>query len=82
MSHHIIANRKHSAILSFLWLSSSIQNHPLVDRPRLSSSLILAISGLLVYAASYAALYLPGPNGRFGIPSHPHHPSLAHKPCH
>ncbi|KAH8906241.1 hypothetical protein BR93DRAFT_897722 [Coniochaeta sp. PMI_546] len=53
------------AVGSFLWLSSSVQHHPLVDRPRLSSALVLLISGIVSYVASFASLLLPGANGRF-----------------
>ncbi|KAB5584778.1 glycosyltransferase family 90 protein [Coniochaeta sp. 2T2.1] len=53
------------AVCSFLWLSSSVQHHPLIDRPRLSSALVLLISGLVSYLASFASLLLPGANGRF-----------------
>ncbi|KAK4193467.1 glycosyltransferase [Podospora australis] len=53
------------AVTSFLWLSNSLEDHQIIEQPRLSSSLILFIAGLCSYAVSYFSEWLPGANGRF-----------------
>ncbi|KAK1547061.1 capsular associated protein [Colletotrichum paranaense] len=50
---------------SFLWISSNVEGHSLIEYPRLSSVLILLLSGGLTWLASYLAAWLPGADGRF-----------------
>lgn len=50
---------------SFLWISSNVEGHSLIEYPRLSSVLILLLSGGLTWLASYLAPWLPGVDGRF-----------------
>ncbi|KAI3324808.1 glycosyltransferase family 90 protein [Xylariaceae sp. AK1471] len=52
-------------LASFIWLSCSLQKHYLIDQPRLSSFLLLLISGALAYGASLFSKWLPGADGRF-----------------
>ncbi|WQF87485.1 hypothetical protein CDEST_12499 [Colletotrichum destructivum] len=56
------------AVGSFLWISSNFEGHSLIVYPRLSSVLILLISGGLTWLASYVAAWLPGADGRFDEP--------------
>ncbi|KAJ0159321.1 Beta-1,2-xylosyltransferase 1 [Colletotrichum tanaceti] len=56
------------AVGSFLWISSNFEGHSLIVYPRLSSVLILLISGGLTWLASYIAAWLPGADGRFDEP--------------
>ncbi|OTA99390.1 glycosyltransferase family 90 protein [Hypoxylon sp. CI-4A] len=50
---------------SYVWLSCSLQRHSLIDQPRLSSFLLLLISGLIAFVASLFPQWLPGADGRF-----------------
>ncbi|KAI1338286.1 glycosyltransferase family 90 protein [Xylariaceae sp. FL0016] len=52
-------------LASFLLLSHSLQRHSLIDQPRLSSFLLLFVSGALALAASLFSKWLPGADGRF-----------------
>ncbi|KAI1500250.1 hypothetical protein F5X99DRAFT_386941 [Biscogniauxia marginata] len=52
-------------LVSFLWLSHSLQRHSLIDQPRLSSFLLLFISGAVAFIASLFSKWLPGADGRF-----------------
>ncbi|KAI0474707.1 hypothetical protein F4859DRAFT_481631 [Xylaria cf. heliscus] len=52
-------------LASFAWLSYSLQRHPLINQPRLSSFLLLLISGLSAFAVSLFSKWLPGADGRF-----------------
>lgn len=42
--------------------------HIETEKPRLSSFLILLISGLVSFGVSFFSSWLPGANGRFGKP--------------
>ncbi|KAK0657160.1 glycosyltransferase family 90 protein [Cercophora newfieldiana] len=53
------------AVASFIWLARSIENHQLIEQPRLSALLCLLISGVAAFVASFFSLWLPGANGRF-----------------
>ncbi|KAL2199083.1 glycosyltransferase family 90 protein [Corynascus similis CBS 632.67] len=53
------------AVTSFLWLAHSIEDHQVIEQPRLSSLLVLLIGALSSYGASFCAVWLPGTNGRF-----------------
>ncbi|KAK2042530.1 capsular associated protein [Colletotrichum somersetense] len=53
------------AVGSFLWISSNVERHSLIVYPRLSSVLILLVSGGLTWLSSYLAAWLPGADGRF-----------------
>ncbi|KAI2604701.1 glycosyltransferase family 90 protein [Hypoxylon sp. NC1633] len=52
-------------LASYIWLSCSLQRHSLIDQPRLSSFLILFISGSVAFGASLFSKWLPGADGRF-----------------
>ncbi|KAI2638381.1 hypothetical protein GGS21DRAFT_507961 [Xylaria nigripes] len=52
-------------LASFIWLSYSLNRHTLFNQPRLSSFLLLLISGSLAFATSLFAKWLPGADGRF-----------------
>ncbi|KAI0409767.1 hypothetical protein F4802DRAFT_33 [Xylaria palmicola] len=52
-------------LASFAWLSYSLQRHTLINQPRLSSFLLLLISGLSAFAVSLFSKWLPGADGRF-----------------
>ncbi|KAI1751872.1 hypothetical protein F4782DRAFT_503445 [Xylaria castorea] len=52
-------------LTSFIWLSYSLQRHTLISQPRLSSFLLLFISGLSAFAVSLFSRWLPGADGRF-----------------
>ncbi|KAK6860099.1 Beta-1-2-xylosyltransferase 1 [Apiospora arundinis] len=52
-------------LVSFFWLSYSVDKHSLIDRPRLSAFLLLLISGALAFTASFFSKRLPGNDGRF-----------------
>ncbi|KAI0548384.1 hypothetical protein F4679DRAFT_322370 [Xylaria curta] len=52
-------------LISFSWLSFSLQRHTLISQPRLSSFLLLLISGLSAFAVSLFSKWLPGADGRF-----------------
>ncbi|KAI1081914.1 glycosyltransferase family 90 protein [Whalleya microplaca] len=76
-------------LASFLWLSCSSQRHSLIDQPRLSSFLLLLISGAVAVIASLFSKWLPGADGRFdsdailkGMQSSlPHRPRRFYVPC-
>ncbi|WYZ44081.1 hypothetical protein EsH8_VII_000517 [Colletotrichum jinshuiense] len=53
------------AVVSFLWFSGNLEKHSLIEYPRLSSVLILLISGGLTWLASFISAWLPGADGRF-----------------
>ncbi|KAH0530048.1 hypothetical protein TsFJ059_004723 [Trichoderma semiorbis] len=53
------------SVLSFVYISHSLERHSLTERPRLSSLLVLLLSGLIVYGLSAAAKFIPGADGRF-----------------
>ncbi|VBB71571.1 Putative Glycosyltransferase Family 90 [Podospora comata] len=53
------------AVTSFLWLINSVEDHQIIEQPRLSSTLILLIASLTSYAISHFSGWLPGANGRF-----------------
>ncbi|KAK0667703.1 family 90 putative glycosyltransferase [Cercophora samala] len=53
------------AVTSFLWLINSVEDHQIIEQPRLSSTLILLIASLTSYAISHFSDWLPGANGRF-----------------
>lgn len=85
------ANNLCSSVLSFVYISHSLERHSLTgtssnfnslistqstnfytkkaktpqERPRLSSLLVLLLSGLIVYGLSAAAKFIPGADGRF-----------------
>ncbi|UKZ49335.1 hypothetical protein TrVGV298_003581 [Trichoderma virens] len=52
-------------VLSFVYISHSLERHSLTERPRLSSLLVLLLSGLICYGLSAAAKFIPGADGRF-----------------
>ncbi|KAI0452533.1 hypothetical protein F5B21DRAFT_483307 [Xylaria acuta] len=52
-------------LASFSWLSYSLERHTLINQPRLSSFLLLLISGLSAFAVSLFSKWLPGADGRF-----------------
>ncbi|KAH6853560.1 glycosyltransferase family 90 protein [Chaetomium sp. MPI-CAGE-AT-0009] len=52
-------------VTSFLWLANSLEDHQVIEQPRLSSLLVLLIAALSSYAASFCSVWLPGTNGRF-----------------
>ncbi|KAI0810355.1 hypothetical protein GGR55DRAFT_646313 [Xylaria sp. FL0064] len=52
-------------LASFAWLSYSSQRHTLIHQPRLSSFLLLLISGSLAFVVSVFSEWLPGAHGRF-----------------
>ncbi|KAI0178819.1 glycosyltransferase family 90 protein [Hypoxylon sp. FL1284] len=76
-------------LASYIWLSSSLQRHSLIDQPRLSSFLLLFISGVAAFVASLFSKWLPGADGRFdseavlkGMQSSmPHRPRRFYIPC-
>ncbi|KAK3341320.1 glycosyltransferase family 90 protein [Lasiosphaeria hispida] len=71
------------AVASFFWLAHSLETHQLTEQPRLSSLLILLVSGISAFATSFFALWLPGANGRFDDDSGPlrvPRPNLPKKP--
>ncbi|KAK4181082.1 family 90 putative glycosyltransferase [Triangularia setosa] len=53
------------AVTSFLWLINNVEDHQIIEQPRLSSTLILLIASLTSYAISHFPDWLPGANGRF-----------------
>ncbi|KAK3310259.1 glycosyltransferase family 90 protein [Chaetomium strumarium] len=53
------------AVASFLWLTHNLEDHQIIEQPRLSSFLVLVIAALSSYLASFCAVWLPGNNGRF-----------------
>lgn len=53
------------AVSSFLWLSHNFERHALLEHPRTSELLLFIISGIVVFATSFFAKWLPGANGRF-----------------
>ncbi|KAK0387139.1 hypothetical protein NLU13_5452 [Sarocladium strictum] len=53
------------ALLSFSYISQTLERHSLTGRPRLSSALILIFSGALCFLASLFSKWLPGAQGRF-----------------
>ncbi|KAI0434981.1 hypothetical protein F5Y09DRAFT_294410 [Xylaria sp. FL1042] len=52
-------------LASFAWLSYSSQRHILFYQPRLSSFLLLLISGSFAFLVSVFSKWLPGAHGRF-----------------
>ncbi|UNI23671.1 hypothetical protein JDV02_009477 [Purpureocillium takamizusanense] len=66
-----------SCFLSFGYISSSLERHSLTERPRLSTLLVLLLSGAICFLASYLSKWLPGAEGRF-VAGHrqPHDVSL------
>ncbi|KAI1800480.1 glycosyltransferase family 90 protein [Daldinia bambusicola] len=76
-------------LASYIWLSCSLQRHSLIDQPRLSSFLLLFISGAVAFIASLFSKWLPGADGRFdseavlkGMQSSlPHRPRRLYTPC-
>ena len=50
---------------SFLWLYQSFERHSLLDKPRLSAFLVLLLSSLISFGASFFSEWLPGADGRF-----------------
>ncbi|OTB19385.1 glycosyltransferase family 90 protein [Daldinia sp. EC12] len=76
-------------LASYIWLSCSLQRHSLIDQPRLSSFLLLFISGAVAFIASLFSKWLPGADGRFdseavlkGMQSSlPHRPRRFYVPC-
>ncbi|KAI8959690.1 glycosyltransferase family 90 protein [Daldinia sp. FL1419] len=76
-------------LASYIWLSCSLQRHSLIDQPRLSSFLLLSISGTVAFIASLFSKWLPGADGRFdseavlkGMQSSlPHRPRRFYVPC-
>lgn len=54
-----------SFLLSFWWLSHSLDKHSLIDQPRLSAFLLLFTAGAFVFAVSLFSERLPGADGRF-----------------
>lgn len=60
-----------------------MESQPLLERPILSSALVLFIAGVLSFGASYASLWLPGANGRFDeelVPSQQTQANLPRRP--
>ncbi|KAL2135520.1 hypothetical protein VTI74DRAFT_8251 [Chaetomium olivicolor] len=53
------------AVTSFLWLANSLEDHQIIEQPRLSFFLVLLIGALATYAVSFFATWLPGTHGRF-----------------
>ncbi|KAL2754957.1 glycosyltransferase family 90 protein [Sodiomyces alcalophilus JCM 7366] len=53
------------AVISFIWISTTLETHTLNQWPRLSSFLILLLSAGLSWIVSYLSPWLPGSNGRF-----------------
>ncbi|KAK4242686.1 glycosyltransferase [Achaetomium macrosporum] len=53
------------AVASFLWLTHNLEDHQIIEQPRLSSFLVLLIAALSSYFVSFCAIWLPGNNGRF-----------------
>ncbi|GAB1310240.1 Glycosyltransferase family 90 protein [Madurella fahalii] len=53
------------AVTSFLWLAYNLESHQIIEQPRISSVFILSIAAASSFAASFCAVWLPGPNGRF-----------------
>ncbi|PTB74025.1 glycosyltransferase family 90 protein [Trichoderma longibrachiatum ATCC 18648] len=53
------------SVLSFVYISHSLERHSLTERPRLSSLLVSLLSGLICYGISAAAKFIPGADGRF-----------------
>ncbi|KAI0384146.1 glycosyltransferase family 90 protein [Hypomontagnella monticulosa] len=76
-------------LASYIWLSCSLQRHSLIDQPRLSSFLLLFVSGTIAFIASLFSKWLPGADGRFdseailkGMQSSlPHRPRRFYVPC-
>ncbi|KAI0506950.1 hypothetical protein F5B22DRAFT_638916 [Xylaria bambusicola] len=52
-------------LASFVWLLCTLQRHTLFSQPRLSSFLLLLISGSLALVVSIFSKWLPGSHGRF-----------------
>ncbi|KAK0631741.1 glycosyltransferase family 90 protein [Immersiella caudata] len=53
------------AVASFIWITRNLENHQLIEQPRLSAVLCLLISGIAAFFVSFFSLWLPGTNGRF-----------------
>ncbi|KAK4444092.1 glycosyltransferase [Podospora aff. communis PSN243] len=54
-----------SAVASFIWLARNLENHQLIEQPRLSAVLCPLISGVAAFFISFFSVWLPGANGRF-----------------
>ncbi|KAM7206727.1 glycosyltransferase [Rhypophila sp. PSN 637] len=54
------------AVASFLWLSSNIQQHQLIEQPRISYILLFLAASLASFAASFILQWLRSRNGRLG----------------
>ncbi|KAH7153005.1 hypothetical protein EDB81DRAFT_881954 [Dactylonectria macrodidyma] len=63
-------------VLSFFYISQSLERHSLTDSPRLSSFLVFLLSGAICYGASCFTKLLPGADGRFTSPRGSHNAPL------
>ncbi|KAM7224397.1 glycosyltransferase [Rhypophila decipiens] len=54
------------AVASFLWLSSNIQQHQLIEQPRISYILLFLAASLASFTASFIPQWLRRRSGRFG----------------
>ncbi|GAP84327.1 putative capsular associated protein [Rosellinia necatrix] len=76
-------------LASFTWLLYSMQRHSLISQPRLSSFLLLFISGISALFVSLFSKWLPGADGRFdsdavlkaSLSSLPPRPRRFYVPC-
>ncbi|KAL1835954.1 hypothetical protein VTJ49DRAFT_5765 [Mycothermus thermophilus] len=71
------------AVSSFLWIAHNLEDHQVIEHPRLSSLLVLLIASFSCYAVSFGAAWLPGTHGRFDdelLPSKPKRLNLPPKP--
>ncbi|KAI1425124.1 hypothetical protein F5Y12DRAFT_748934 [Xylaria sp. FL1777] len=76
-------------LASFAWLVYSSQRHALINQPRLSSFLLLLISGSSAFVVSIFSKWLPGAHGRFdsdtvlkvSLSSLPPRPRRFYVPC-
>ncbi|KAL2271029.1 hypothetical protein VTJ83DRAFT_400 [Remersonia thermophila] len=71
------------AVGSFLWIAHNLEDHQIIEHPRLSSLLVLLIASIACYAVSFGAAWLPGTHGRFDdelLPSKPRRLNLPPKP--
>ncbi|KAL2125115.1 hypothetical protein VTJ04DRAFT_1480 [Mycothermus thermophilus] len=71
------------AVTSFLWIAHNLEDHLVIEHPRLSSLLVFIIASASCYIASFGSSWLPGNNGRFDdelLPSKPKRLNLPQKP--
>ncbi|KAK1829217.1 glycosyltransferase [Podospora conica] len=59
------------AVTSFLWLAHNLEEHQITQQPQLGSVLILFISAIAAFAASFVSPWLAGPGGRYDEESGP-----------